>query len=459
MKILLSNMPWFDGKDNFFGFKVDRGGVRSGSRWPLTYKILNPLSFLKKPFYFRDYRIPYAYYPAPFFLMSAASYIEKNVKGSRVVIRDSIVRRESEQAFLDFLNSEKFDLIFIETSTNSWANDERLIKKIVSLNPRTKLAICGTISESQFYETLKIKNVIAAVRGEFEKNFVKVVNGAVGFLDFDFMTKEEMNLAPHPKWDNEVANWYYDMNPRGGDHPRMHVMASRGCPYKCIFCVWPSVLTGNDQYGDQARKVRYYTPEFLEPYIIDSINKFKFKSVWFDDDTFNLGTAQTERMCNMMTRINVPWYAMCRADTVDLKVWNEMKNAGCKGIKIGVESGSQYVVDKIINKNLDLNYTKEVVKYCRSIGMTVHGTFTIGHPGETEEQMYLTLKYIKETPFSSVQISGASVFSDTPLKNLENKLLKSYSGAKIDENYSHHSDGNKKWIELSKKLRTSKPLV
>ena len=459
MKILFSNIPWFDGKDNFFGFPVKRGGVRSGSRWPLTYKILNPLPFIKKPIYFKDYRIPYAYYPAPFFLMSCASYIEKNFKNSEVKLRDSIVRRETLDQFLSYLKREDFDLIFIESSSNSWKNDEYIIRKISENFKKLRIAVCGTLSDNEVEDSMKLNNVVASIKGEFEKNALKVVNGATGIIDYDFMTKEEMNNAPVPKWDEEVANWYYDMNPRGGDHPRMHVLASRGCPYKCIFCVWPSVLTGNDPYGDKPRKVRYYTPEFLEPYITESIKKHGFKSVYFDDDTFNLGSAQTLRLCKMMKKINIPWYAMCRADTISLDIWKVMKDSGCKGVKIGVESGDQYVVDKIINKHLDLEQTKKMVKHCVSLGMTVHGTFTIGHPGETEAQMLKTLEYIKSTPFTSTQISGTSAVSNTPIKNLEKKLLKNYSGAKIDDNYIHHNDGNKKWRELSKKLRVSKPLV
>jgi radical SAM superfamily enzyme YgiQ (UPF0313 family) len=150
---------------------------------------------------------------------------------------------------------------------------------------------------------------------------------------------------------------------------------------------------------------------------------------------------------------------MCRADTIDLKTWNVMKESGCKGVKIGVESGDQYVVDKIVNKHLDLELTTKMVKHCVSLGMSVHGTFTIGHPGETHEQQLKTLEYIKKTPFTSTQISGTAVMSGTPLENLEKDTLKNYSGAKIDSNYMHNNDGNKKWRELSEKLRVSKPLV
>ena len=100
-----------------------------------------------------------------------------------------------------------------------------------------------------------------------------------------------------------------------------------------------------------------------------------------------------------------------------------------------------------------------MVKHCVSIGLSVHGTFTLGHPGETEEQQYKTLKFIKDTPFTSYQISGASALANTPLKNLEKKLLKNYSGAKIDSNYDFNTDGNKKWRDIAKKLRVSKPLL
>ena len=114
-------------------------------------------------------------------------------------------------------------------------------------------------------------------------------------------------------------------------------------------------------------------------------------------------------MCEMMKELNIPWYAMCRADTVSLNVWDKMKRKWLPSVKIGVESGDQYVVDKIVNKHLDLELTKKMVKHCVSIGLSVHGTFTLGHPGETEEQQYKTLKFIKDTPFYLFhQISGAS---------------------------------------------------
>ncbi len=148
-------------------------------------------------------------------------------------------------------------------------------------------------------------------------------------------------------------------------------------------------------YGEGKRSVRYYHADYLEPYLRHIIEKYRFRSIYFDDDTFNLGNSHTVEMCRMMKRIGLPWSAMCRADTIQMATWSVMKESGCYGVKLGFESGNQYVVDKIINKHLDLAYAESVVRRLRKLNMTVHGTFTIGLPGETPEQMRETLEFVR----------------------------------------------------------------
>ena len=116
-----------------------------------------------------------------------------------------------------------------------------------------------------------------------------------------------------------------------------------------------------------------------------------------------------------MSKFNIPWFAMCRADTSKKETWKTMSESGCQGVKLGVESGSQVVVDKIVNKHLDLKYVQEVVSYIRSLDMSVHGTFTYGLPGETKEDMIMTKKFINDTNFSTVQESGTAEIEGTPL--------------------------------------------
>jgi len=87
----------------------------------------------------------------------------------------------------------------------------------------------------------------------------------------------------------------------------------------------------------------------------------------------------------VMRRVGVPWSAMCRADTIRPELWQEMKDSGCFGVKIGFESGNQYVIDNIVNKRLNLEGARETVAIVKRTGMSVHGTFTYGLPGETME--------------------------------------------------------------------------
>ena len=84
------------------------------------------------------------------------------------------------------------------------------------------------------------------------------------------------------------------------------------------------------------------------------VGRYSFNTIYFDDDTFNLGNRHVLNMCEVMRKINKPWAAMCRADTIKMETWKVMKDSGCFGVKLGFESGNQFVVDKIVNKHLDL---------------------------------------------------------------------------------------------------------
>ena len=298
--------------------------------------------------------------------------------------------------------------MFIETATPSWEHDSQIVRMIHRVLPACRIVITGPITTTKSDEILSTLPVHACIRGEYEKNAVKVLEGASGVIDFDLMTVAEMNAAPPPYMDETIAHRYFDYNPIGQQYPHAHVWASRGCPYKCCFCVWPAAMTGNDPDGTNVRKVRHYTADYMEAYLTELVGRYGFKSIYFDDDTFNLGNSHVLKMCEVMRKVGVPWSAMCRADTSKMETWAVMKDAGCFGVKLGFESGSQYVVDKIVNKHLDLGYARTVVDELKRIGMTVHGTFTVGLPGETREQMQETVRFIESLPLDSHQLSGTA---------------------------------------------------
>lgn len=447
MKVLFSNPPWWgeprrarrrDGSE----IMLHGTGVRAGSRWPFMYHGRSkPDSFV-----YGDY-LPY-----PFFMGYAATYAAK-ATGAEVAFRDSIALRESYKTYFDFLAEGRFDYIFIETATPSWDHDLDLIKRIKAHVPDSRIVITGPIA-SKGAEVMNAGPIHAVINGEYEKGSVKVIEGAEGVLCHDLLTLEEMNAAPYPYYDGRHARRYVDVNPKGQIFPHAQVWSSRGCPYKCIFCVWPATMTGNDPDGEGKRRVRHYSADYMEGFLTDLVERYKFRSIYFDDDTFNLGNAHVVRMCEVMTRIGLPWSAMCRADTIRMETWGLMKEAGCFGVKIGFESGNQQVIDRIVNKHLDLEYSREVVHELKRIGMTVHGTFTYGLPGETQAQMRDTKRFVASLPFDSVQESGTAEIEGTPLHTLtQTGSLPAYDGAHLDEEYMRETDGSRKWEKLARQFR------
>lgn len=444
MKVLFSNPPWWSESTGRWPRKQKwRAGVRAGSRWPFTYPVRSAPDRLVK----QDY-VPY-----PFFMGYAASYVRQHT-GAEVLLRDSIAIRESYQSYYRFLQDERPDLVFIESATPSWDHDAGVIRKINELLPDTKIALTGPITTTDAAKLMEQYPIIACIRGEYEKGAVKVVQGVEGTIEFDLLTGEEMNAAPYPYFDETLTECYWDISPKGQVFPHLQAWTSRGCPYKCIFCVWPATMTGNDPEGTNARTVRHYSPDYMEGYLREMIERYPFRSIYFDDDTFNLGNSHVLRMCEVMRRIGLPWSAMCRADTIKRETWAVMKESGCFGVKIGIESGSQYVVDKIVNKHLDLEECRAVIHELKRVGMTVHGTFTYGLPGETIENMQETKRFIQSLPFDSIQESGTAEIEGTPLHSLrQSGNLSKYEGARIDSNYRREVDGSVKYQELAKQLR------
>ena len=450
MSILFSNPPWWEGKESrgFLKKKRWRRGVRAGSRWPFTY--LGRCT--------PDNARAHDYIPYPFFLGYATTYVANKIGKDKVFFRDSIALSESYNSFYKYLDSihDKIEYFLIESATPSWDHDYNLIKEIKKKYPNLKIVVAGPISTSD--EKWDSDIVHAIIKGEYEKNIIKVLEGQTGLINHDLLTKDEMNDAPIPYYDNMIYDKYFDGNPIPMNelHPQAHIWSSRGCPFKCIFCVWPAAMTGNDPTGDGKRSVRQYTPDYIDNLLTELTGRYKFEAIYFDDDTFNIGNRHTENMSALMGKFKIPWFAMCRADTSKKETWKKMADSGCKGVKIGVESGSQVVVDKIVNKHLDLKYVSEIVTYIRSLDMSVHGTFTYGLPGETKEDMIQTKRFINSTKFSTVQESGTAEIEGTPLHTLINaKKLTTYPSAVADENYDRQKDGGKKWQSLVKDLQNN----
>ena len=166
------------------------------------------------------------------------------------------------------------------------------------------------------------------------------------------------------------------------------VITSRGCPYYCIFC---SVhLTMGNIF-------RARSPESVVQEIAELIRKYDIKHINLEDDNLTLDKQRFERICDLIIKQNLrfTWSAPngIRADTIDENLVKKMKLSGCYRVFVAPESGVQEVVNTIIKKNLDLKKIEETVILFKKYGVIVDGSFVIGLPGETKEDIQKTIKF------------------------------------------------------------------
>lgn len=421
-RVVLVNPPWtIDG----------RQGVRAGSRWPFTSPACNHSS--------PDYL------PFPFFLAYATSRLKE--LGFEAFIVDAVAEGLSPEEFLDRVIGFSPHLILMECSTPSIQFDLACARRLKLALPTSHLALTGThvtalgkkflegnalvdsiilgeyeVAAGELAQQLKDNGDLSAVRGLLYRDEAGAVQGTEE-------RTEEVDIRQLPLPERLTLPMYNCFDGFAGmPWPNVQMHASRGCPFGCVFCVWPQILYGSKRYRIREPMQVIDEMEML-------IRDYGFKAVYFDDDTFNIGKERIQALCQEIRRrgITVPWAAMARADTSDYETLRHMKDAGLCAIKFGVESGVQQIVDQC-EKGLNLDKVNEAVGWCKELGIPVHLTFTLGLPGESRDTIQQTIEYVIALDPDSVQFSLTTPFPGTKYFNIlkERGLLLTEDWSKYD---------------------------
>jgi len=403
MKVVLVNMPW---KSNGLW------GVRAGSRWP----------HIRHPYSEKDY-LPY-----PFFLGYAASLLKKN--GFDMSFIDAIAEQIEISDFIRLLEQGKPDLIVAETSTPSLQYDLSLLEKLRDIAP---IAVCGPEFNVRNVSFLKNKHYIDFVMaGEYEETLLELVQTIKNKKDFSAIKGliyrrngqiyknplrpliKDLDLLPWPYRDGLQMQNYVDA-PGGMPLPCAQMWTSRGCPYKCIFCLWPHIMYHGNNYRIRKPVEVVNEMEYL-------IKELKFKSIYIDDDTANVDKKALIEIAGEIKKrkLKFPWAIMARPDLMDEELLIKLRSSGLYSVKYGVESAVQKLVDNA-NKNMDLKYALKMINFTNKLGIKTHLTFTFGLPGETEESIERTILLAKELNPYSVQFSITTPFPGTSYFNILKK--------------------------------------
>jgi radical SAM superfamily enzyme YgiQ (UPF0313 family) len=185
------------------------------------------------------------------------------------------------------------------------------------------------------------------------------------------------------------------------------MLTSRGCPFKCSFCS-SSRLFGGYWRGRSPENVLEEMKIIYEEYGIRNIE--------FIDDTFTLNQERAEKICDGIVEQgwDISWGASSRVDTLSKKLAEKMKKAGCWIIYLGIESGSQKILDAI-EKRITLEQVRKAVKILKDSGIQVLGSFIIGFLQDTKETIKETIKFAKSLNLDYAQFSILTPYPGTPI--------------------------------------------
>jgi hopanoid biosynthesis associated radical SAM protein HpnJ len=382
LKTLFLNPPSFENFD---------GGA--GSRWPATREIES--------------------YWYPVWLAYPAGMLE----GARLL--DAPPHYISAQQTIEIAKDYEFLVLF--TSTPGFPGDIGLARAIKAANPKIKIAFVGphvsVLPEKSLRECPAIDFV---VRREFDFAVVDYAKGkpieeipSVSYLKDDQIVHnpdaspiQDLDALPHVtevyKRDLDVTRY----NVPFLLHPYVSLYTTRGCPAQCTFCLWPQTLSGHpwrkrstDDVAAEMSKVKQYWPAV--------------KEFFFDDDTFNIQKARTIELCGKLKHLGLTWSCTSRV-TTDFETLKAMKEAGCRLLIVGYESGDPQIL-KNIKKGATVERARQFTKDCHKLGLVIHGDFIMGLPGETRETINNTIKFAKELDVETIQVSVAHAYPGTEL--------------------------------------------
>ena len=304
-----------------------------------------------------------------------------------------------------------FELLVLFTSTPGFTVDVRIAEMMKDINPKLKVSFVGPPVTVEPERTLRASKAIDfVVKKEFDYQIrdyamgkpLDEIPGVVFRKNGGFQNNPDAgvieNLDDLP-WVTKVYKRDLDFKRYNVPfllQPYISLYTSRGCPAQCTFCLWPQTHSGHRwrlrSSDDIVNECRWALENFPG-----------MREIFFDDDTFNYQKARTIELCAKLKPLNFTWSCTSRV-TTDYDTLKAMKDAGCRLLIVGYESGDQQIL-KNIKKGATIDMARRFTANCKKLGLTIHGDFIVGLPGETRETIRKSIDFAKELDVETIQVS------------------------------------------------------
>ena len=352
-----------------------------------------------------------------------------------VDLLDAPAAKRDIKYVLDRIEQKSIKAVICDTSTPSINNDLKVAEQIKAKFPRTRVLMVGRHVSVVPEETLRASAAVDAIAvREYEytvRDWLLALGAGGGYDDVlglvwrnsqgEVIRNKERaaiaNLDELPfvsevyKRFLKIEDYFYGHSL----HPLVVFDTSRGCPYKCSFCVYPQTFSGHNV---RFRSVNHVADEF--DFVARELPQVK--TVMLEDDTFIVNKKRTIELADELIRRGnkLPFDSNCRADVgEDVEFFRTLKRAGARLFCVGFESGDPTVIDKMqknLMKRKNNTYhadSEQFVRNCKEAGIMVHGCFMVGNLNETKASMAATLDFAKRLRPDTAQFFPIMVYPGT----------------------------------------------
>lgn len=314
-----------------------------------------------------------------------------------------------------------YELAVLHTSTPSFRSDVRVAEALRRENPKLRIGLVGAHVAVSPEPSLRASEAIEFVaREEFDFSILEVAQGralaeidGISFRDGGRIVHnrpraslENMDALPFVmevyKRDLVIEDYFIGYLL----HPYVSLYTGRGCRSKCTFCLWPQTIGGHRYRTRSAQNVadeialgRSYFPQV--------------KEFFFDDDTFTDDLPRAEAIARLLAGLDVTWSCNAKPN-VPYESLKVLRDNGLRLLLVGYETGNQEILNNI-RKGTRIDVARRFTEDCHRLGITIHGTFIVGLPGENRETLENTIRFAREINPHTIQVSLAAPYPGTEL--------------------------------------------
>ncbi len=357
-----------------------------------------------------------------------AALLERN--GIEVAIIDQVAERINKDVLFERIIAEKPGVVGFSCLTATMNNVSKLARRIKDYDRSIRIVL-GNIHASLFAdELLKQKIADIVVHGEGEISMLELVSylqrgkdlrglEGISFTDNGNVYHnpgrapiEDLDSLPYPALHLLQLKNYTEV-PLASIYNSVAsvILASRGCPYRCIFCTQDKIH----------KKPRYRRLENIIDEIEYMNGRYKIRYFGFTDTFFpfsiNFGLEFCNRFIKRGLHKKVRWVTETRVDLVNFELLKKMKQAGAYLMMYGFEVGNQEILNKL-RKGTTIEQARLAMKYTKRAGLMSLGLFMLGMPSETRETCEQTIRFAKELDCDFVKFNIAIPYPGSELFKL-----------------------------------------